>query len=102
MRELDRRSRDVESFAELAYKRVARGVEVAGLRKIRAEMRAARILPLQRGLRNHLRRLDLRAQIQPVRPGHVEGAALFADAGREQFASDLAEPAGRPSQRGLI
>src|SRR3974390_1793088 len=102
MRELDRRIRDVETYAELAHKRVARGVEVAGLRKIRAEMRAARILPLQRGLRNHLRRLDLRAQIQPVRPGHIEGAAIFADAGREKFTFDLAEPAGRPSQRSLV
>src|SRR5262249_34830415 len=53
MRELDGRIGDLETAGSLPHDREARSGQIARLGKIRAVVRAARILALARGERNH-------------------------------------------------
>src|SRR5580692_12730040 len=55
--------------------------EVAGFRKVGAEMCATRILALQRGKRNDPADFDERLQIKPVMPCQIEPAIGVGDAG---------------------
>src|SRR5215831_13944646 len=74
--ELNRLLGDFETTGRLPRDREARTRQVARLRKIAAEVRAARILALAGRERNHPADLDERAQIEPIMPGHIEGAAV--------------------------
>src|SRR5215472_5617041 len=65
---------DFETAGRLPRDRKARTRQVARLRKIGAEVRAARILALAGRERNHPADLGERAQVEPIMPGHIEGA----------------------------
>ena len=75
----------------LARHREGRGREIAGLREIGPEMRAAGILALERGERNDPAHLAQRAQIEPIVPGQIEAAVGIGDAGRQKFRLDAVD-----------
>src|SRR6202035_3576463 len=67
---------DFDTTGRLPRDREARTRQVTRLRKIGAEVRAARILALAGRERNHPADLGERAQVEPIMPGHIEGPAL--------------------------
>src|SRR6516225_5990075 len=90
---------DVETTGRLPRDREARTRQVARLRKIGAEVRAARILALAGRERNQPADLDERAQIEPIMPGHIEGAPSSASpvaSSSASMASSVAIPRSRP------
>src|SRR5205823_2143268 len=82
--ERNRRVGDVEARGGLPRDREARTRQIARFRKIGAKVRAARILALPRRERNHPAHLGERAQVEPIMPGHIEGAALVRKACHQQ------------------
>ena len=68
--------------------------QIARLRKIGAEVRAARILALPRRERNHPADLGERAQIEPVVPGQIESAVAH-----RRRRSQAAPPRSRRARR---
>ena len=85
-----------------------RGRELARLRKIGAEMRAAAEFSRFRAASAiDPADLDERAQIEPIVPGQVEGTAVIGETGRQQLRLDRVErrdardraPRGRARRR---
>src|SRR5262245_14171669 len=71
--ELNRLVGDVETAGRSPRDREARTRQIARLRKIGAEVRAARILALAGRERNHPADLGEGTQVEPIMPGHIEG-----------------------------
>src|SRR5437588_10751106 len=79
MGKLDRLLGDFETLCRLLHDCELRTFQVAGVWKIGAEMRAARILALACRERNHAADFAERAQVEPVVPSHVESAVARGD-----------------------